>query len=446
MNPGSLRAALVAAWSLASLAVPALASEAGAGCAFGAYRSPVGEVLSLSRLGADRVRYVTGEGRRGVLDEAGGAVRCGDGVLRVHAEDGSEAVWQRLPLRITRTRFESDGAMLVGELIEPAEPAGGEGWPPLVVLAHGSERSGWVDGGVAHPYLLAANGVSAFIFDKRGTGLSGGEFHMNFRRLADDLVAASGEARRLAAGRHGRFGLHGFSQGGWVVPLAAARAGADFVTVHYGLAMSPLEEDAEEVALALREAGHDEAVVARAREVTDATGALLASGFGDEAAFARLAQVRRAYGDAPWFADIRGEFSGRMLAMDEAGLRERGRETFDTMDIEWDYDTLPTLRSLQMPLLWIVAGADREAPPEITLERLEALRGEGRRIAVAVFPDTDHGIVHFQEQPDGSRRYTDYADGYLRLTADWSHGRLSPPYGRARLIVDGESPEDRPVR
>lgn len=77
-------------------------------------------------------------------------------------------------------------------------------------------------------YLLAAQGISGFVFDKRGTGRSGGKFVMNFTRLADEMAAASVEARRLAAGRFGRFGFWGGSQGGWVAPLAARNTGADF--------------------------------------------------------------------------------------------------------------------------------------------------------------------------------------------------------------------------
>jgi uncharacterized protein len=422
--------AVAAMLVLGSGSAPATPAQDVPDCAHGAYRSPTGEVLVLSRIGPDRVRVVFDDGRRKMLDEPGGWVRCSNGEVHVGDADEKQEAWQHVPLRVTRTRFESGDVELVGELIEPV---GADGKTPLVVLAHGSENFGWVGGRVGHPYLFAAHGVSAFIFDKRGTGLSGGDFHMNFRRLADDLVAASREARRVAEGRYGRFGLHGFSQGGWVVPLAATRAEADFVTVHYGLAISPLEEDAEEVALALREAGHGEVEVARARKVTDTTGALLLSGFTDEAAFDRLAALRRDHSDEPWFADIRGEFSGRILEMDEAGLREKGAETFDTLDIEWDYDTMPSLRSLDIPLLWIVAGSDREAPPKITLARLESLRVGDRPLTVAVFPETDHGIVHFEDLPDGSRRYTDYATGYLRLMIEWSHGRLAPPYGDAEI-------------
>lgn len=84
---------------------------------------------------------------------------------------------------------------------------------------------------------------------------------------ARDLVAASEEARRLARGRYGRLGLYGISQGGWVSPLAANEARADFMVINSSGIFSPLEEDAGEVINNLRAKGHGEEVLAKAREV-----------------------------------------------------------------------------------------------------------------------------------------------------------------------------------
>lgn len=63
--------------------------------------------------------------------------------------------------------------------------------------------------------------------------------------------------------------------------------------------------------------------------------------------------------------------------------------------------------------------------------RTSAGSGGACPIPIAVFPHTDHGTVEFEEQADGSRKYTGYAADYFRLLADWSRGCLSPPYGKA---------------
>ena len=56
---------------------------------------------------------------------------------------------------------------------------------------------------------------------------------------------------------------------------------------------------------------------------------------------------------------------------------------------------------------------------------------EGRPIVTAVFPDTDHGIIEFEER-DGERMYTRYAEGYYAMMVEWiRRGTVTGPYGRA---------------
>jgi uncharacterized protein len=394
-------------------------------CPLGGYVSSKGAVASLTAMRDGRIRYTFFNGSQGVLHEKDAVLVCRDGVL--YGDDG--ASWQPVDLRVTRSTFESDGETLTGELIEPV----GVRNPPLVVLAHGSEDFGWLGGIVPIPYLLAADGLAVFIFDKRGTGLSGGEFHMNFRRLAHDLTAASGEAKRLAEGRYSSFGLMGFSQGGWVAPLAALEIEPDFLVVGFGLAVSPQEEDAEVVQTEMREAGYDSDALSKAQEVTDATGAVMVEGM--ERGWDQLKRVRQAYSGEYWFSEIQGEFTGRILAMSETELREAETNgELNRFDIEYDYDTRPVLAAISTPLLWIAAGADRVAPPEVTLGRLESLREQGHYIELAVFPETDHGMREFEELPNGSRVYGGIAKGYFALLSDWAKGCVKPSYGRAELV------------
>src|SRR3546814_5124285 len=96
-------------------------------------------------------------------------------------------------------------------------------------------------------YLLPAQGVGVFVYDKRGTGRSTGSYTQDFHLLAGDARAALVEALRLAGERAGRFGFHGGSQAGWVAPLAASKTPqAQFVLVGYGMATGPLAEDRSE--------------------------------------------------------------------------------------------------------------------------------------------------------------------------------------------------------
>src|SRR3546814_15478379 len=85
----------------------------------------------------------------------------------------------------------------------------------------------------------------------------------------------------------------------------------------------------------------------------------------------------------------------------------------------WDFDPMRVLRSLVTPQLWVLAGDDSEAPPGETMRRLCARAGEGRPITTMGFPGTDHGIVACETGADGKRSETRYAEGYLRMLADW---------------------------
>jgi dienelactone hydrolase len=405
------------------LLAPAAASAEQAACRVGAYRSPGGELLALVRRD-EGFRYYFVDGRFGAVAAEASPVSCAADAVVVRDRTGVQT-WPRVALRETPTSFDSEGVKLAGLLIEPAEASGK---PPLVVVGHGSENTGAI-GRSAYAILLAAQGVSAFTFDKRGTGSSGGTYTQNFRLLAKDVAAAATEARRMVKGRYSRFGMLGGSQGGWVVPLAATIARPDFVEVVFGGIFTPLEEDSEQVFLELRDRGYGEDVIAKAREVTEAVDAVVVSHFAS--GYDQLARVKAAYGAEPWFSQIQGEFTGDVLKASEAELRRDGPAKIDNLGLEWTYDSMPVLRSLSAPVLWVLAGEDREAPVAITHSRLDILRKEGRDIRVVVFPHTDHGIVEFETLPDGKRKATRVSDGYWRLIADWAKGRLSKPYGKA---------------
>jgi pimeloyl-ACP methyl ester carboxylesterase len=374
-------------------------------------------------------RYLFVDGRRGNLGEAGALVSCDRDVATLHHANGSAVRMTRVETKETATSIESWGETLAGRLIEPPGPV--DNTRPLVVFVHGSERNAAIGG--ATSYMLVAQGVSVFVYDKRGTGESLGTYTQNFELLADDAAAALAKARSLAAGRFGRAGYYGGSQGGWVAPLAATRSTADFVAVGFGLVASPITEDREQMLQEAEAAGLDAKAQALIRRLSDATAGLVRSHF--ERGYEALARVKRQIGNAPWASTIRGEYSGSMLRLEEAELRRVGRAIFDELELLWDYDGVTTLKKLRVPLLWVLAAQDREAPVDTTRQALLALQREKKAaFDIYVFPDTDHGMVEFKTNPDGSRTVTRVTDGYLRLLGDWFKGKGSGPYGRGELI------------
>ena len=404
------------------LAVAALipANAPDSACTIGLYQSPNGaEQVAISATSDGGLRYTYTDGRRGTVGKAGSELLCDKGSIRSVAGQ-----WIKVGLRLTRSKFKSHGETLAGVLIEPATP----GSHPLVVFVHGSERTSPRTS--YYPFIFASQGLSVFAYDKRGTGDSEGEYTQNFELLADDAASALKEARRLAAGRFTRSGFFGGSQGGWVAPLAATHVPADFVAVGFGLISSPEEEDRDQVVSEMREQGYGDAEIAKAKELAVAASRIAASHF--TSGFDQFQALKARYSGQPWYRRINGEYTGAMIRESDSDLRRVGQPLFDNVELIWNYDAQATMTRLTAPLLWVIAEKDREAPPELTLERLTSLREGGADMTVYSFPDTDHGIYEFVQAADGGRTVTRISDGYFRLVSDWIKGKVSGPYGNAR--------------
>lgn len=348
---------------------------------------------------------------------------CGQGQIVFDGHIG-----RRVALEAQDTTFTGHGGVrLKGRLILPP----GRGTAPIMVEVHGSEGANALDFN-AFQRFAPASGVGVFVYAKRGSGGSGGRYTQDFHVLADDAAAAVVEARRLAGARAGRVGLHGGSQGGWIAPLAASQTPVDFVIVGFGLAYGALSEDSDQVMLDLKAKGWGPDVLAAARQITDVTGAFVAS--HGSVGFEALEAVRAKYRDQPWFGDIKGEYTGLLLTTPNDQIVAMQPQL--DVGTSWDYDPLPVLESLDAPMLWIQAQDDTEAPPDATRQRLIDLSAQDRPITLLEYPQTNHGIVRFETAPDGRRTSLRYAPGYYQAVLDWARtGRLEGDYGDGRLLA-----------
>ena len=427
--PGGDFACHAGAWQLADGAVMALVPVDG-GLRYRLLDGRTGRLETAGKAPGDELQAREGWREEGPIVARARFEPCPAGRMRFTLASGPEGDAVRLPLPVQDATFASNGLQLRGRLVLPA--GGSQDPVPVAVLVHGSERYSALESNPMQ-YLLPAQGVAAFVYDKRGTGGSAGEYTQDFHALAGDAVAALAEARRLHPAGFSAAGFVGASQGGWVAPLAASRSDADYVVALYGLAENALAEDREQVMNDLRAKGHGDDVLEQAREVTDATARLIASGF--TSGFDELQAVRRKYGDAPWFNDIEGEFSGQVLRVPGWMPQALVRRIASRQDVgtSWDYEPLPVLEQLAPRQLWVVAAEDLEAPNAETLRRIRALQAQGRPVDLAVFPDTDHGMLEF-DATGGERIMLRHADGYFPLVADWIRDpRVQGPYGRAQL-------------
>lgn len=317
----------------------------------------------------------------------------------------------RVPLREEEIRFSNGPVELSGKLVLPAE---GDGPFPVVVLVHGSEREAATQT-YHRQYQFPLDGVATFVYDKRGTGRSGGTFTMLFDVLAGDVLAAVDHLRSHPKIDPERIGLAGYSQGGWIAPLAASRdPKIKFVLVGYGMLESPARENRLESHNALHAKGFGSEEIHKADEILDAVNRLLASdlteGWGD---FSALEQK---YREEPWLPTLEQGVSGAFLRFPHWLMSTYGKTRL--LQVSWFYEPLPVVENLDIPMLWVLGGKDHEAPNEVTIAELERLRAAGKPIDFKIYPDADHGIVEFEEK-DGARVYTRYAPGYFALESAW---------------------------
>jgi len=280
-------------------------------------------------------------------------------------------------------------------------------------------------------HLLPLYDSAVFVYDKRGTGKSTGRFTVDFSELADDALAAVDYSRKLLNMPGVPVGLMGESQGGWIAPLAAVRAPADFVVVSYGLAISPLDEDRNEVFDEMTAKGYDDSVMAKARELTSITGRIMLSRFTD--GLDDLRKFKAAHADEKWLHEVEGDFTGPLLnSPDDQFTKLRAALGFDAI---FDYDAQAALRRVRVPMLWVVAGKDTEAPSAPTLEFLRALQPAPPQLDIAVFPNADHGIL--EEGEEAGQPYARQSAGYFDLLTHWiSTRKLEGKFGTAILQPD----------
>jgi uncharacterized protein len=435
----TLPAAVLAVLCMSLVAQVARAAKA-LDCHVGTYRLSADEWVDIAPSEGNTLRWRRLDGTTGALTKKRGGVwissygwterpdgksvrfsACEVGGINF---DGTEG--RRIKFDVTDTSFKSHGTTLLGRLILPK----GTGAVPLVILLHGAEHDSSRQFDPLQR-LLPAENVGAFVFDKRGTGGSGGSYSQDFNLLADDAVAAMREARRLAGRRSGRIGYQGGSQGGWVAPLAANRAPVDFVIVSFGLAVSVIDEDQQEVEIEMREEGHSPEEIASAQEVARAAESIFASGFTE--GFAEFDAARAKYKDAPWFKDLHGNYTHFFLPYSESQLREMGANY--RWGTPFHYDPMPTLRADTTPQLWILGGEDYEAPSAETSRRIRSLIAEGLPFTLAVYPQAEHGMTLFEVAPGSAERLsTRYAPGYFAMIRDFARdGALKGVYGDAAI-------------
>lgn len=287
-------------------------------------------------------------------------------------------------------RIQHEGVTLAASY----SPAGGT----AIVALHGAGE-GTRDGFLyqhLHEVLPPA-GIAVVTFDRRGDGESTGDASRGrFAVQARDALAV------LNAVDAERVGLWGYSQGGWIGPLAAS--GSDrvaFLVLVASTGVTPSEQMMYASAQQLRLAGYDEEVVARALALRRAFEDWV-HGRGRERQVELRAELLSAL-DEPWFGLL---FLPPVLLDDEGcGLWIE----------EMDFDPRPVFAQVRVPTLLFYGEADSWTPVLASVEAWRQARGD--EVEIVVIPEAEHELT----LPDGT-----LALEYAETLVDWILRRSGP--------------------
>jgi len=251
---------------------------------------------------------------------------------------------------------------------------------PAVVLLHGTGGP-TVDDLRFFADLFARRGIAALAYDKRDTcGEYGWRSCIDLRDLAADGAAAWSALRARADIDPARIGFFGFSEGGWVAPLAAAEVGqAAFVVNASGSCVSYAELNRHINAERLRRDGFGEEDVAELLAALDRVDRYVRTGEGAAETEALLASLSA----RPW------------LTATNLGSRLPTQEEIASL-LRWrclDLDPSPSWEALRCPVLAVFGAQDEMIPVAESAGRIEAATARGGSAAVVrIVPGANHAL------------------------------------------------------
>jgi pimeloyl-ACP methyl ester carboxylesterase len=241
------------------------------------------------------------------------------------------------PIKKEEVTFKSEGVSLAGTIYKTKQSYA------AVVIVHGSGQESRM---IEFAELLAQNGISVLTYDKRGVGKSGGIYagpevgtnnidSLNLTLLAKDASAAVNILSQLE--KNIPIGIVGFSQAGWIMPIAANK--------------NPLVKFM---------------VLFSCPTVTT------------------LEQLRFQF-----YTAGRTDFWNNHS---ESEVREHIKNDVDRYQFT-SIDPKVELRTLSIPALWLFGEKDIQIPVKLCIEQINALKGQGKSFEYTLFPTLGHSTA-----------------------------------------------------
>lgn len=249
-------------------------------------------------------------------------------------------VWsQSAGITITDIKFQSQGVTLSGSVVMPKNAFA------AVVVVHGSDP---VKREMAFAKRLAKQGIAVFTYDKRGVGESGGVYvgpsvgtnnisTENLNLLAEDASSAVAVLGAKLKGKKLPIGLVGFSQAGWIIPIATTKNPmVRFMVLFSCPTITTLE------------------------------------------------QLRFQF-----YTNDNDKFWDTHTEQDARGHTKNDPDKYQFAAT----DPKVSLNALAIPGLWLFGEKDIQIPVKLCIEQLNALKAKGKPFDYTLFPDLGHNTT-----------------------------------------------------
>jgi len=284
---------------------------------------------------------------------------------------------------------------VAGTVIAPAGAGTGR---PGIVLVPGSGEGLPRDVYRPHAEAFARAGIVALIYDKRGAAEGYSLFEASITDLADDAIAGVRLLRDRADVDPDLVGVHGHSEGGWTVSVAAIRsADVAFVVAAAASALAPERTQVWMNSTQLRHAGVSESLLRPLGE--NLTRHLVAAGLF------RLA----------------------------------------------GHDPIPPLEQLTQPILGVFAELDRSTAPgeSLRLYSHALQRGGNSNYTLRVIDGVHHYMLPTEDGFDVDLadfdRLADLSPQYVETVTTWVHGLSDRPPDRSADAPPGQGHDSVPL-
>lgn len=305
-------------------------------------------------------------------------------------------------------RFSNGAVQLAGTLISPTT----SGPHPAVILVHasGAENREHL---LPFARFLIRHGMAVLGYDKRGVGGSTGDWNKaSFDDLAGDVVAALEYLKTRSDIQRTQIGMLGWSQAGWVMPVAATRAkDLAFLISISGAGVSGSETTIDQARNEMVANGMRPQMVDQIVELMRLQYDYLRTGEGwDQYVAMRERLVARMGGTAP-----------------EAFPSTQDHPYLQFIRPLILYDPAPAIRHLRLPILALFGELDNNIMAEKNRAAWEAALKEGghRDYTLRILPKANHALLEAKVGNNAEMKSLQrFSPEYFPLVRDWLATRV----------------------